>query len=270
MTPKSPTWCSDYGVRRTSDPHVFRSDSTVRNVILIPSYLESETLPLLLSELSPHLNTHTRVVVIDDSPAEIADLIRMRCQEMLAGRGDFVNFVSNGSKGGRGAAIRRGMELANGAYPALELCVECDADGSHRAADIVRILTSPAQVDLLVGSRYLPTSEIIGWTFTRRIQSRILNFIVPKVLGVPIRDITNGLRRYSRSAIQAILEHPAQSSAFVYLSEQAFRVSRAGLTIEELPIRFEERRAGASTVTRAELTSSLRDLMKTIRLRLGR
>lgn len=245
------------------------SDPAVRNIILIPSFLESETLPLLLSELASHLSAHTHVVVIDDSPDEVATLIRARCLENLGGAGDFVHFNTSGVKGGRGAAVRRGMEIAIRAFPALENCVECDADGSHRAEDIIKVLESPAPADLLVGSRYLPTSQIIGWSFSRRTQSRILNMIIPKMLNVPVRDITNGLRRYNMVAVQAILQHPAQSSAFVYLSEQAFRVSRAGLTIAEIPIRFEERRAGASTVTRAELVNSLRDLMKTIRMRLS-
>jgi dolichol-phosphate mannosyltransferase len=249
---------------------VIPSSTAVRSVILIPSYLELETLPMLLSELIPHLTNQTRVVVIDDSPDEIANLIRDRCRSVLGKAGEFAHFISTGVKGGRGAAVRRGMELSIRAFPGLERCVECDADGSHRATDIIRVMTSPSPVDLLVGSRYLATSEIVGWTFARRTQSRILNVVIPKVLGVPLRDITNGLRRYSRVALQAILEYPAQSSAFVYLSEQAFRVVRAGLTVEELPIRFEERRAGSSTVTRDELVRSLRDLVKTVRIRFSR
>jgi dolichol-phosphate mannosyltransferase len=243
---------------------------SVRSVILIPAYLESETLPVLLLELSPNMSEQTHVLIIDDSPADVARLTRSLCQETLGGTSSCVHFLSSGAKGGRGAAIRRGMEIASMSFPSLQWCVECDADGSHRAEDIIGILTSSANVDLLVGSRYLPTSEIIGWTFSRRIQSRILNAVIPRVLSIPLRDITNGLRRYSSAAMHAILQHPAQSSAFVYLSEQALRVTRAGLVIEELPIRFEERRAGASTVTRAEIVRSLRDLFKTVRLRFGR
>lgn len=87
------------------------------------------------------------------------------------------------------------------------------------------------------------------------------------MLGLSVRDVTNGLRRYSRTAVEQILQFQPASSTFIYLTEQALIVQRCGLMIEEVPIRFEERRAGASSVTWRELQASVEGLFQIIRLR---
>jgi dolichol-phosphate mannosyltransferase len=169
-------------------------------------------------------------------------------------------FINHQGKSGRGSAIRRGMAEALNLFPNLEYMVECDADGSHRPEDILRIKNSEDQSDLLVGSRYLSSSKIVGWPLSRRIFSRILNFAIPKILGVPLVDITNGLRRYTIRAVREILSEHQTNTGFIYLSEQAQIVKRKNLQITELPIEFIDRTLGKSTVTWREITASIRGI----------
>jgi dolichol-phosphate mannosyltransferase len=142
-------------------------------------------------------------------------------------------------------------------YPEAKFIVECDADGSHRAIDILKIKNSETVADLLIGSRYLPSSKIIGWPMSRRIFSWILNNSIPRVIFVEVHDITNGLRRYSREAVRQILSNPQMNTGFVYLSEQAVVLKKRGMKISEEPIIFVDRTLGTSTVTWRELTNSL-------------
>jgi dolichol-phosphate mannosyltransferase len=169
--------------------------------------------------------------------------------------------LNSDKKLGRGAAVRRGMLSCQKYFPNLEYFIECDADGSHQVSDIIKLKDYPSKVDLVIGSRYLPTSQIIGWSVQRKIFSRLLNFVIPRLLRVSIKDITNGLRRYSPEAIEHILKVKPLNSGFTYLSEQIVIVHTKGLSILELPIIFIDRVSGKSTVTYKEIFNSIKGVL---------
>lgn len=233
----------------------------ITTVIVIPSYNETLALPQLLRDLKPGLSSKDAVVIMDDSSKEVSEEINQRCLEAIAESDFEFRFETSGSKSGRGAAIRKGMIMTLAEFPNVQYLVECDADGSHRPSDILKIKTSSSRADLLVGSRYLPSSKIHGWPISRRVFSWALNRIIPRIMRVELHDITNGLRRYSRVAIEKIVSEPQVNSGFIYLSEQAVQLNRAGLNIEEEPIVFVDRTLGVSTVTWREIVASLRGVL---------
>ena len=81
--------------------------------------------------------------------------------------------------------------------------------------------------------------------------------MIPFILGIGVKDITNGLRRYSISAVNQILDVPAHNSGFIYLSEQAFLIHKNKLNIGEIPTEFVNRSLGESTVTWREILNSI-------------
>jgi len=238
------------------------------HVIVIPAYNESDALPLLMNELAySSLEAGMAVVIVDDSPLEVALETERRCVVAASKSALRLEFLRSSQKGGRGVAVRRGLEHAIVTYPHAAWFLECDADGSHRAADIMAVLNNPETTDLIIGSRYLPSSKIIGWTMSRRVQSRLLNWVIPRLLSVQINDITNGLRRYSRASVTHLLNHQPVSGSFIFLAEQALLVKRGGFSVGEVPIIFAERRGGTSSVSWRELRASLVGLRKIYGLR---
>ena len=238
--------------------------SVVSNVIIIPSYNETLALPHLLQELKSGLTQHDAVIIMDDSPHEISREIERKCREAVINSEFDFKFENSSLKSGRGAAVRRGMIIALSNFPNLKTILECDADGSHRPVDILKIKNSISTADLLVGSRYLKSSKILGWPVNRRVFSWFLNKSIPKFTGVNLKDITNGLRRYSKRAIDVILSEIQLNNGFIYLSEQAILISKAGMSISEEPIIFVDRTLGASTVTWREILNSLYGVIKLI------
>ena len=238
-----------------------------QRVIVIPAYNEADALPLLIAELSLHLTERDLIIVVDDSTLTTARETEARCRAIAGNASHNLIFDHSHQRSGRGCAVRRGLFLALNTWPNVRWFVECDADGSHRAADVIRVLNSDLSSDLLVGSRYLPNSRIIGWSASRRIQSRALNILIPRILKLHLHDVTNGLRRYSRRAVEQLLRYDPVSSTFIYLTEQALILHRSGFLINEVPIIFEERRAGESSVTWRELRTSFRGLCRIIKMR---
>jgi len=237
-------------------------------VIVIPAYNESDALPLLINELaSSSREEDLSVVVVDDSSLEVALETERRCFAAASKSTLRLEFLRSSKKSGRGAAVRRGLEHALVTYSRADWFLECDADGSHRAVDIMAVLNNPEPTDLIIGSRYLPSSKILGWTRGRRVQSRILNWVIPRLLSIRVNDITNGLRRYSRASVICLLKHEPVSGSFIFLAEQALLVKRGGFSIREVPITFAERRGGTSSVSWSELRASLVGLQSIYSLR---
>jgi len=245
----------------------FISESIIKVVIAIPSFNEISALPTLIQKLAPLLASSDAILVLDDSPLEIHKEIRSSINEDSTNFTCSILFSHYDGKSGRGAAVRRGMVISRKQFPRLRYFIECDADGSHQVDDIIKMKDLQMNCDLLIGSRYLKQSKILGWPITRRIFSRILNKIIPFLLNIPIKDITNGLRRYTPEAIDKILSREPINKGFIYLSEQAYLLSQSRFIIAETPITFIERVSGNSTVTWKEIVDSLIGIFKLVLLK---
>jgi dolichol-phosphate mannosyltransferase len=237
------------------------SNNLIEIAIAIPTYNESLTLPKIVKELSIFLSEKDAILILDDSSFEIYTETKSAVNRALTNSDCQVLFLHKNGKSGRGAAVRRGMKFSMEKFPKLKYFIECDADGSHQVTDIIELKSSQISCDLLVGSRYLKESKIIGWSRSRRVLSKLLNVVIPFMLNIPMKDITNGLRRYTPAALGQILLKDPINSGFIYLSEQAFLVHTRKLIIHEIPIVFVERIAGHSTVTRIEILSSLKGII---------
>jgi dolichol-phosphate mannosyltransferase len=235
-------------------------DNCIEVVVAIPAYNESATLPIIVKELSLSLSEKDAILILDDSTFQIHTETQSAVTSAVNNPKCLVFFSHHNGKSGRGAAVRRGMALSIEKFPKLKYFIECDADGSHQVVDIAKLKSSDIVCDLLVGSRYIKESRIIGWPISRRVFSKILNSIIPFMLNVPLKDITNGLRRYTPQALRQILLHEPINTGFTYLSEQAFVIHVNQLKINEIPIIFVERIAGHSTVTWKEIFNSLRGI----------
>jgi dolichol-phosphate mannosyltransferase len=242
--------------------------TNVTSVLAFASYNEKENLARLLGLIGPHLSNQHMIIIADDSGQESRALLEHSCLAALGESKANICFSYAELKSGRGAAIRRSFAAAIEKNPNISWFLESDSDGSHRPEDIVLLLNSSSNADLLIGSRYSNGSRITGWPIGRRIFSKVLNLIIPKVLNVKARDLTNGLRRYSNRAVSELLRHKAENNGFIYLSEVAYLLSREGFFISDTPIHFENRVFGESTVGRAEIIASLAGLGKLIVLRI--
>ena len=65
------------------------------------------------------------------------------------------------------------------------------------------LLLESGRADIVIGSRYVRGSKILGWGPLRYINSHVANRLARLVTGVPANDATNGLRLFRRQ----VLEH---------------------------------------------------------------
>jgi dolichol-phosphate mannosyltransferase len=240
----------------------------ITHVIVIPTFNELDALPQFLLELLPLTAESTALVIADDSVDEEFARLKIAVSKIEGLRNRDVIFSHHSGKGGRGAAVKRGFALALTTFPNVTHLLECDADGSHQPSDILRVINTASNFDLVIGSRYLPDAKISNWPKSRRIFSKALNKMIPRILGLQIRDVTNGLRRYSKKCAITIVNTESINTGFIYLSEQALIVSKGNFTITEIPIHFKNRTLGETTVTHKEIMQSLSGIVSLLPLRM--
>ncbi|MFI5361364.1 MAG: glycosyltransferase [Elusimicrobiota bacterium] len=213
-------------------------------VVVIPTFGEAANIPELLLRMAELPDARRwRALIVDDDSGDGIALALARLPPLPLE----VALVRREGPKGRGRAGREGFQLAldGGA----ELIVEMDGDGSHDPADIPRLIAATEDCDAAFGSRFVAGGSDGERILSRKIFTRLANLFVRAVLGIPLLDPNSGFRCYRRAALEAIGAASLRSQDCEIVQETAWRLSRRGLRIREIPVDFHERRSGKTTKT---------------------
>jgi dolichol-phosphate mannosyltransferase len=216
---------------------------SVDKLVIVPTYNERDNIETLLERLLA-LPFDLHVLVVDDaSPDGTGDFVAAWCA-----RQPRLHVLQRPGKMGLGSAYRDGFRyaLAHGA----EYIFEMDADFSHDPDAIGEFLKHAAEVDVVLGSRYLHGVTVVNWPLERLILSYSANVYTRLVTGLPLRDATGGFKCFRRRALEAVNLDKVRSDGYAFQIEMSFKVWKRGFTIREIPILFVDRRAGVSKMNR--------------------
>ena len=227
-----------------------------RTLVIIPSFNERENIGALIKEIIA-LSDDVDVLVVDDaSPDGTAEAVR-NLQVTYENR---LFLIVRQGKGGRGSAVLEGFQFGlNGPY---ERIIEMDADFSHKPQEIPVLIQAAEQADCVVGSRYLPGSEIHHWGWKRTFFSAMANRYARAILHIPLSDYTNGFRCYRREAAAAREPVRTDAKGYVVLSEVAFQLHRKGFKFGQVPTVFVNRRRGVSNLSSKEISEAFLSVLR--------
>lgn len=216
--------------------------------LVVPTYNEAANIERFVEAVREHLPEPRRVLIVDDNSPDGTG----RLADELAAAHEDVEVLHRVVKEGLGPAYVAGFQraLAGGAACVISM----DADFSHDPADLPRLVeaaTGAGGADLVIGSRYVEGGEITDWGPLRRFVSRGGSGYSRLALGLPVRDLTGGFKCYRREVLEAIDLPSLQSLGYAFQVETTFRAWRQGFRVTEIPIRFTERREGASKMSKA-------------------
>ncbi len=140
-----------------------------------------------------------------------------------------------------------------------------DADFSHDPKEIKKNLDTfkKKELDLLIASRYLKGSKIINWSLSRRIFSKLSNFLARNILNISLHDFTNGFRIYSKRSTKKIIQKCGNiGDGFIILSEIIVVLHNNNFKIDEVSTKFVNRERGQSSVNFSLVVASFFGLMK--------
>jgi dolichol-phosphate mannosyltransferase len=214
-------------------------------LVIIPTYNEVESLPILLRELVRLRPSFNFLVVDDGSPDGTAEIC-----EKLKGEIVGLDVLTRPTKSGLGSAYRDGYKVALAKN--FDVVIQIDADGSHRVADLAKLLKkfeSNPSPDLVIGSRWIKGGSVLNWSKRRELLSRAANVYSKLMLGLDVLDSTAGFRIYKTSAIRKLDLGSIKSEGYCFQIEMTREISRIGGLISEVPIMFVERKYGKSKMS---------------------
>lgn len=219
-------------------------------LVVLPTYNELESLPVVLECLFAH-NPQVNVLIVDDaSPDGTGELA-----DRMAKADARIQVLHRDAKNGLGAAYIAGFRL--GLAQGFDYLIEMDADGSHRSQDLVKLIEASTNADLVIGSRWVRGGAVENWAWHRVALSRLGNLYARTLLGVTIRDMTAGFRVFRADLLAKLIENDVASAGYSFQIEMAWRASRAGAVITEVPITFVEREFGSSKMSSAIVREAL-------------
>jgi glycosyltransferase involved in cell wall biosynthesis len=201
----------------------------VKVSVIIPVYNESATVAETIARVraSP---VDTEIIVVDDASTDGT------AEALACVAGDDLQVVRQPRNMGKGAAIRRGLEMATGDIVLIQ-----DADLEYDPADypklIAPILSGEAQV--VYGTR-APRFEGMRWPH------RAFNWIAARLVNLLFRGrITDEATCYKVFRKEVIRSIPLKCERFEFCPEVTAKVLKRGLAIREVPISYQARAVGA-------------------------
>jgi dolichol-phosphate mannosyltransferase len=217
----------------------------------MPTYDEALNIVEALTRVRAAAPDVDILVVDDNSPDGTADLARAAGEEL--GR---VDVLVRPKKDGLGNAYRHGFRV--GIDRGYDRLVQMDADLSHDPAALPSLLAKlDAGSAAVIGSRYVPGGSIPHWPWHRRALSKWGNRYACVVLGMSVHDATAGYRAYDAKTLEEIDVFSTRAKGYGFQIETAYRVSRAGRPLAEVPISFTDRVRGQSKMSLSVMVEEL-------------
>jgi glycosyltransferase involved in cell wall biosynthesis len=201
--------------------------------IIIPAFNEGGNIDCVLTQMCKAAELTLlpyEIIVVDDGSTD-------RTRELACGHKIVV--LHNERNQGKGSALRRGLEYAQG-----DILITMDADGSHNPEDIRRLLIpilSGAHVTL--GVRFVSEEGKASTTRVNLFGNSLINLLIWVLTRKRITDSQSGFRVLTRKALQEIRIF---STGYQIETELTVKSLRNGNVVKEVPLRVRKRANGRS------------------------
>jgi dolichyl-phosphate beta-glucosyltransferase len=203
--------------------------------IVIPAFNEEKLIGITLQSLLDHFiknKLEFEIIVVDDGSSDQTVGIVKSFQGRQKGKSS-VLLIENSSNHGKGYVLRQGMLAATG-----QCCIFMDADLPFELSILQAVnskITSGCQV--VVGSRDLPGSTLVGVPFARFLAGQVFSLFVQLIAFKGIRDTQCGIKGFSKEAVKKIFPL-SRINDFGIDVELLFIAKKFGYEICKIPVRM--------------------------------
>lgn len=227
--------------------------------VLLPTYNERENLPYMiffLDEAFQKVGVDHEIIIVDDASPDGTQKIAKELQALYGD--DKVILAPRTGKFGLGSAYVHGAQRATGNY-----IIILDADLSHHPKYIPDFIAKQRETgcDIVSGTRYVQNGGVYGWTFRRKLVSRVANYLAHLVLRPGVSDLTGSFRLFTTESFQRIMQQ-MEAKGFVFQMEIIVRAKKMGFDVREVPITFVDRLFGQSKMGIDEIIQYLQQIQR--------
>ncbi|HEY8108740.1 MAG TPA: dolichyl-phosphate beta-glucosyltransferase [Patescibacteria group bacterium] len=203
--------------------------------IVIPAYNERRRLPATLSSIAEYLEVSdldAEVIVVDDGSTDGT----AKVAKQVPGRGMPPKVIGFEGNRGKGAAVKEGLLAARG-----DFVLFMDADNSTHVSEVEKLLaiaTKKGAPQVVVGSRYLPGSDIrIKQPWYRVWISRWGNRLIRYAVLPGVIDTQCGFKLLARDAAREIAPTMTREG-FSFDIEMLTIARHYGYEMTEVPVNW--------------------------------
>ena len=231
--------------------------------IVIPTFNEAKNIiPLIKNLVDLVSNFEYEIIVVDDdSPDGTSEEVNkyMKFNKRI-------KLITRIGRSGLSSAIKEGLIFAQGKY-----LLVLDGDGQHHPSFVLDMIEeiNINKSDIVIGSRFLKTSNLEGLSNKRSQGSKIANKLARISLHKNYSKVTDYLsgcfcleREKTKKFIRKI-----EINGFKFLYE-LLSLSKGELVVKEIPLTFKERRFGYSKLDVAIVWDFLVSIIHNLTLRL--
>ena len=228
-------------------------------LVFTATYNEADNIAALLEAIFAQLPRCHVLVVDDNSPDKTGEIL-----EQIRAREPRLRVIHRPGKNGLGSAHKLAVKyaLAEG-YDAL---VTMDADFSHDPGYLPEMIRQLESAEFVTGSRYVKGGSC-EYPLSRIVLSTVANRLTRAMLGIRVHETTTAYRGFRRSLLRRLNIDAIKSDGYSYFVESIYQVNR--LTrgdgprgMAEFPIRFADRRAGTTKISKKEIWKGFSTLVR--------
>ena len=225
----------------------------MKTLVVIPTYNERGTIVQLIHDIC--VTIACDVLVVDDaSPDGTAAAVRE-----LQASSDAIHLLERPQKKGLGTAYVAGFTWA--LEKDYDVIIQMDGDFSHDPKYLPSFMDIIQGHDVVVGSRYVPGGGLENWRWHRRLLSRVANQYANTIIRhkdprYVVHDSTGGYKCWRASVLRTLPLSEVQSDGYSFQLEMNWLAVQHGFSPYELPIRFRDRAAGASKISKSVIAEA--------------
>ncbi len=200
--------------------------------VIIPMYNESKIITNTAKTLSEYMDksfdSYEIIFSDDGSKDNSADIVKSLNLP-------FVHVIENGVNRGKGYAVKSGMLASEG-----DIRIFTDADLAY-GTDVIKIaydtMVGDKDASVLIGSRNINRDGYAGYTFKRRIMSKLYIKILCLVGGFKLSDSQCGFKAFTADAADNIFSK-CQVDSFAFDFEVILHANAQKRKIIEMPVKI--------------------------------
>lgn len=228
------------------------SDHSIRTLLVVPCYRESQRLPGFLPRLCQEIsesNLPVKIQVVDDgSPGEEPRMLKELVEELRKAFPILSEPLLLNANQGKGGAIRAGWDTGED----FDQLAFVDADGAVPATEVVRVLKDAKAESVHLAVRDPNGKQTIERALSRKIVSRVFNWIIRSRYDIHVTDTQCGFKIVPTSFYRAAREGLVQCG-YAFDLELILAAKKSGYPIETVPVDWKEI-PGSTTNARGGLT----------------
>ncbi len=215
---------------------------------------EVDSIGDLLLGISKYL-PEADILVIDDASPDGTGRLVEKFQKSFSQ----LKVIHRPTKLGIGSAHKLAISFAY--HQGYERLITLDADYSHNPRDLPRFEGLLTSNDFVIGSRYVEGGSC-DYKGMRLGISKVANYLVRRLLSVPLYETTTSYRGFSRKLIEHLASIHLKANGYSFFFYITYIANKFSRNIAEIPIHFSDRREGKSKISKTEIIIAFFTLLK--------